>query len=61
MSLAAPMFQIPNSSTSTSGVPRIGVVRRAQVARDFVLLVTICLSIGLAVGLAVMVTVFALL
>jgi hypothetical protein len=37
-----------------------GLAPRSRVVRDFVLLVTICLSVGLSVGLGMMVAVLAL-
>ena len=40
--------------------PHFGLAPRSRVVRDFVLLITICLSVGLSVGLGMMVAVLAL-
>ena len=40
--------------------PQFGLAPRSRVMRDFVLLITICVSIGLSVGLGMMVAVLAL-
>ena len=44
----------------TAAGPHFGLTPRARVVRDFVLLITICLSVGLSVGLGLMMAVFAL-
>ena len=61
MALATHLFAQSNQSATGSRAPHIGLVRRTRIVRDFVLLITVCLSIGLAVGLGMMVAVFALL
>jgi hypothetical protein len=61
MSLATHLLEQPNPPASDSRTPHIGLVRRTRIVRDFVLLITVCLSIGLAVGFGVMIAVFALL
>ena len=39
--------------------PQFGLAPRSRVVRDFVLLVTICLSVGVSVGLGMMAAVLA--
>ena len=61
MSLASQLFEYPNPRHAASPGPHIALVQRSRVVRDFVLLITVCMSIGLAIGLGMMVAVFALL
>ena len=61
MALATHLFAQSSQDATESRAPHIGLVRHTRIVRDFVLLITICLSIGLAVGLGMMVAVFALL
>jgi len=61
MSLAPSFFVYPSPPNAVSQVPHIARVPRSRLIRDFVLLITICMSIGLAVGLGMMAAVFALL
>ena len=40
--------------------PHFGLTPRSRVVRDFVLLITVCVSVGLSVGLGMMAAVLAL-
>jgi hypothetical protein len=61
MAFATHLFAQANKPATESRAPHIGLVRRTRIVRDFVLLITVCVSIGLAVGLGLMAAVFALL
>ena len=57
--MTAKLLDPPIHSNPAAG-PRLGDAPRSRVVRDFVLLITICLSVGLSVGLGMMVAVLAL-
>ncbi len=61
MSLAANLLERTSQPSAALPSPHIGLVQRSRIVRDFVLLITVCLSIGLVVGLGMMIAVFALL
>ena len=61
MALASQFFEYPSRPGAASSGPHIALVPRSRIVRDFVLLITVCVSVGLAVGLGMMVAVFALL
>jgi hypothetical protein len=61
MSLASQMFEYPSRPAVASPGPQIALVPRSRIVRDFVLLITVCVSVGLVVGLGMMAAVFALL
>jgi len=61
MPLASPLLEYPSPTRAASPGTHIALVQRSRVLRDFVLLITVCMSIGLAIGLGMMAAVFALL
>ena len=60
MPLASPLLEYTSQTSAASPGPHIALVQRSRVLRDFVLLITVCMSIGLAIGLVMMAAVFAL-
>jgi hypothetical protein len=61
MSTSANLIAHPKSPGPSSTGSQLGLASRSRVLRDFVLLITVCLSVGLSVGLGMMVAVLALL
>ena len=61
MSMTASLVDHPKLPTPMTSVPHIGLASRARIVRDFVLLITVCLTIGLSVGLGMMAAVLILL
>jgi hypothetical protein len=57
--MTAKLLDAPVSPKSVRA--QLGLASRSRVIRDFVLLITICVSIGVSVGLGMMAAVLALL
>jgi hypothetical protein len=61
MSLTAHVPVTSKPAQPLAAKPSIGLVGRSRILRDFVVLITVCLCVGLAFGTLAMAAVFALL
>lgn len=61
LDMTAKLLQPAVHSGSAAGAADLRLAPRSRLVRDFVLLITVCVSVGLSVGLGMMVAVLALL